>query len=525
MPPPDPRPDAPDATAARASEPNQYRALFEQSADAILIIDGETFVDCNQATVDMLRYRTKEELLRTHPSELSPPTQPDGRDSFEKANAMIALAFEKGSHRFEWDHRRADGEVFPVEVLLTAVPQGDGFILHVVWRDISERKALEHQLQQTLKMEAIGKLAGGVAHDFNNLLVAIIGNAQLLELELTERPELRELAVQVHQAAGRAADLTRQLLAFSRKQVMRPRVIDLNHLLEGTQKLLGRLIGDDVELRTRLEADEIRLKIDPTQLEQVVINLITNARDAMPGGGTITLATEEVELTAQGSRRSPQLAPGRYARLTVTDTGQGMEPEVAKHAFDPFYTTKGLGEGTGLGLSTVYGIVKQNRGDVELDTAPSRGTRITIWLPVTSELPQDLEPPVEQQPAPPRGCETILVAEDEAAVSELVARVLRANGYEVLVAANGREAFELYLENRSRISLLLSDVVMPVCGGPELVTRLRDEGIEPRVLFASGYPASELVRTDVLTDDVDLLRKPFTPQQLLERVRGALSSV
>jgi len=261
---------------------DQYRALFEQSADAILIIDGVRFVDCNQATVDMLRHRDKQELLETHPSELSPPTQPDGRDSFEKANEMIAIAFERGSHRFEWDHKRADGEVFPVEVLLTPVPDADGTKLHVVWRDITDRKQLESQLRQAHKMEAIGNLAGGIAHDFNNLLVAINGNADLLQDELGDNPDLLDLTRQIRRAGERAAELTHQLLAFSRKQVLKPVVLDFNTVLSDVNKLLDRLIGENIQVVAHPSPTPVVARADSGQIEQVLMNLATNARDAMP---------------------------------------------------------------------------------------------------------------------------------------------------------------------------------------------------------------------------------------------------
>ena len=502
--------------------PDTYRALFEQSADAILIIDGDTFVDCNQATVDMLRYGSKQELLRTHPSELSPPTQPDGRDSFDKANEMIAIAFERGSHRFEWDHKRADGEVFPVEVLLTAIPRGDRSILHVVWRDITERKRLEQQLRQTQKLEAIGMLAGGIAHDFNNLLVAILGNAELLALEAQGRPELQELVVEIRRAAERAADLTHQLLTFSREQVVQRRNIDLNAILLGLDKLLGRLIGEDVELVTRPWRSELVIHADPGQMEQVVVNLVTNARDAMPDGGTLTLATREVVLDQAGSTVAGVPAPGIYAELTVTDTGSGMSAEVAKRAFEPFFTTKDVGRGTGLGLSTVYGILKQSNGTVTLQSKLGRGTTVRVLLPVVPGAALVLEAARTPGPTAAGGAETILVVEDEPAVADLVARVLEQNGYRVLLATNGREALEQIEHHRQRIDLVFTDAVMPQMGGVELAAHLRELGAAPRVLMTSGYIDRSRTRVTYLDQAAELLKKPFTPQDLLRKVREVL---
>lgn len=506
----------------REAETDQYRALFEQSADAILIIDGDTFVDCNQATVDMLRYGNKEELLRTHPSELSPPTQPDGRSSFEKANEMIAIAFKEGSHRFEWDHKRADGEVFPVEVLLTVVPQGDRTILHTVWRDITDRKRLELQLLHSQKMEAIGKLAGGIAHDFNNLLVVIIGSAELLANAVSDKPALRDLADQVRHAGERAANLTRQLLAFSRKQLLQPKVIDLNAILVDLEKLLGRLIGEDVVLVTQLHDSAVKIKADPGQMEQVVINLVTNARDALVDGGTITLQTSMVVIDEQANHLSLGLEPGCYAKLAVTDNGRGMGEDVVKQAFDPFFTTKEVGQGTGLGLSTVYGIVKQSQGDVTLESVPDRGSTITIYLP---EIAAD-DSAVAQQPTETTvflgGHETILVAEDEPAVSALVARVLRQQGYRVLIASDGVEAFARYKKHCKEIDLVFTDVVMPNLCGPDLVRLLHNEGFDPNVLFASGYMDSEFDQVKAMGEEDNLILKPFSPGDLLRRVREAL---
>ncbi|MCZ7685960.1 MAG: ATP-binding protein [Sandaracinaceae bacterium] len=366
-----------------AEGPDPYRELFERSADAILIIEGETFVDCNEATVRMLRYESREQVLETHPAQLSPPTQPDGRDSYEKANEMIALAFQKGSHRFEWEHVRANGEVFPVEVLLTAVQRGDERILHVVWRDITERKQLEAHLRQSQKMEAIGKLAGGIAHDFNNLLVAIICHSELLHEALADRPELQEQVDEIRKAGDRAAALVRQLLTFGRKRELMPRVIDLNVVLGEMHKLLRRLIGEHVQLSTVLDDEPVLVMVDPVQVEQVVINLATNARDAMPRGGTLTIAVQRT-VVSEGAG-PPELEPGPYAVLAVSDTGVGMDEATAQRAFEPFFTTKELGEGTGLGLSTVYGIARQSGGTVQVSSRPGGGTTMEVLLPVASD--------------------------------------------------------------------------------------------------------------------------------------------
>jgi len=500
---------------------DQCHALFEQSADAILIIEGETFVDCNRATVDMLRYRDKAELLRTHPSELSPSHQPDGRDSFEKANEMIAMAIASGSHRFEWDHKRADGEVFPVEVLLTAVPHGETSILHVVWRDLTERKQLEDQLRQSQKMEAIGKLAGGIAHDFNNLLVAINGNAELISEVCAGMSEVTDLADEISKAGARAADLTRQLLTFSRKQVLRPLVVDMNQILANVTKLLGRLISEDVTLITKTCPETLPVMADPGQLEQVLINLVTNARDAMPSGGTLTVSTSMRTVERSDQPAQLELPPGDYALLTVRDTGTGMSTDVLRQAFDPFFTTKPPGEGTGLGLSTVYGIVKNGQGDVTIHSQQGQGTAIEVLYPLTSEQPAQSAAP-ESRPIAGSRPATVLVVEDEAAVAKLLERLLHREGHTVLLASNGIEALTIFSERPQTIDLIITDVVMPHLGGPDMVGALRDRGLTPRVLFASGYANRTRGGQDELPPDAAFIQKPYSPHELLERVRGLL---
>ncbi len=503
----------------RRAEP--YRELFERSADAILIIKDGYFVDCNQSTVEMLRFDTRDQVFQTHPSELSPPTQPDGRDSREKADEMIATAFEHGSHRFEWDHRRADGEVFPVEVLLTAAGEQNEKILHTVWRDITERKQLEEQLLQAQKMDAVGQLAGGIAHDFNNLLVAIIGHSDLLESGLEDRMDLLARVHQIQQAATRAASLVRQLLAFSRKQRVHQRVVDLNALLVDLEQLLHRLIGEDVRL-TVVPADEtLPVKVDPGQMEQVIVNLMTNARDAMPEGGAIDVTIEAVNLTETPPGSSMAIEPGRFALLSVRDTGAGMDEETISRAFEPFYTTKEVGRGTGLGLSTVYGIIRQDHGAVTISSRPNQGTTLKAFLPIAAGPLSVAES--SSRPRAPGGSETILVVEDEESVASLVTNVLEANGYTVLSAVDGLDALGVWELNDGPIDLVLTDVVMPNMGGIELVQELRDGGFVPRVLFMSGYTNLAPDRLDRLDEKAALIEKPFSPNQLIERVRDVLN--
>ncbi len=500
---------------------NPYRELFERSADAILIIKGGQFVDCNQATVNMLRFDSCDQVLQTHPSELSPPTQPDGRDSREKADEMIALAFKHGNHRFEWDHRRADGEVFPVEVLLTVAGDNDERVLHTVWRDITERKQLEEQLLQSQKMEAVGQLAGGIAHDFNNLLVAIIGHSDLLESGLDDRMDLLARVHQIQHAATRAAGLVRQLLAFSRKQRVHQRVVDLNAILVDLEQLLNRLIGEDIRM-TVVPADQIMpVKVDPGQMEQVIVNLVTNARDAMPEGGTIDVTIEPVILTEMPQGASLPIEPGHFALLSVRDTGAGMHEETISRAFEPFYTTKEVGQGTGLGLSTVYGIVRQDHGTVTISSRPNQGTTIKIFLPISAGQLSVAESTSHTRA--PGGSETILVVEDEETVASLVTNVLEANGYTVLNAVDGLDALGVWELNDGPIDLVLTDVVMPNMGGVELVQELKEGGFVPKILFMSGYTNLAPDRLERLDEKVVLIEKPFSPNQLIERIREILN--
>jgi PAS domain S-box-containing protein len=510
-----------DESAAPDAPRDPYRELFERSADAILIIEGETFIDCNDATVKMLRYSRKEDVLKTHPSALSPPFQPDGRPSFEKANEMIAIAFEEGSHRFEWDHKRADGEVFPVEVLLTAVQERGRRVLHVVWRDITERKDLEEKLRQAQKMEAIGKLAGGIAHDFNNLLVALLGHSQLLAELLQGQEKPAEHLHEIRRAGERAADLVRQLLAFGRKQELRPAALDLNHLVLDLRKLLERLIGEDVQLETTIAEGTVVVRADRGQLEQVLLNLAANARDAMPDGGVIAIETERVQLRHSEGDVQQELPDGDYALLRVSDSGVGMDRRTAERAFEPFFTTKEPGQGTGLGLATVYGIVKQSGGSVTLESSPGVGTSIRVLLPLTVE-PIRVEVQQVEVEELRGGDETILVAEDDPSVSLLVVRALEARGYRIHLARDGREALDLYERHADSISLLITDVIMPNMGGEKLVAELGARGHRPRVLFISSYTDEQLRHLRDREGDVDIIQKPFDVGDLLRRVRSAI---
>jgi two-component system, cell cycle sensor histidine kinase and response regulator CckA len=381
----------------------------------------------------------------------------------------------------------------------------------------------EEQLRQSQKMEAIGRLAGGVAHDFNNLLTAIIGYTDMIgereDLDDSTAREVRE----IRKAADRGAALTRQLLAFSRKQFLNPTVINVNESVVGLLHMLPRLIGDHIHTDARLGTGLGFVKADASQIEQVIVNLVLNARDAMPSGGDVTIETSNVELTDERlEAENVPLPPGPYVMLAIIDTGVGMDESTRMHAFEPFFTTKAKGKGTGLGLATVYGIVDQSGGAIAMDTAPGRGTAVRIYLPVTTELPERERAQIT--PVATEGTETLLLVEDNDAIREISARALRRRGYTVYESRNAEEAIEWTAKSSSKADMLITDVVMPGLSGPNLAARLMQQNPRLRVLYMSGYTDDATEVHGTFWGGVPLLQKPFTPAQLAERVRMALDA-
>jgi nitrogen-specific signal transduction histidine kinase/CheY-like chemotaxis protein len=388
-------------------------------------------------------------------------------------------------------------------------------------RDITEYKKLEEQLLQAQKMEAVGQLAGGVAHDFNNIMSAIIGYGYLMQRKLKSDDPLRDDVEQILESANRAADVTRNLLAFSRKQIMNVRPVNINDVIGKIEKLLSRLIGEDIEVSMFLAAQELVCMVDAGQIEQVLLNLATNARDAMPKGGNFTISTQLTKLDDVFINDQNPGAKREYALITVSDNGTGMRQEDIEKIFEPFYTTKETGKGTGLGLAMVYGIIKQHDGHITVQSELGKGTSFKICLPIVhKEEGASKKGTVEV--VPESGTETILVAEDDEKLRKLSQIVLTQNGYRVILANDGEEAISKFIENQESIHLVLLDMVMPKKGGKEVYDEIRRIKPDIKVIFSSGYTAERLDSHLLLTENINLLTKPVSPKDLLTRVRGML---
>ena len=514
------------AEARRRESEDRFRTFIENSTDAVAVIDREGKVIFMSASVKQVLGFTPEELerrtafdfvhdedmvrARTHlATALSRPGTP--------TTTILRARHRDGNWRF----------IEAVSVNRLDDPALKGIVTN--FRDVTERtrseeelRRMEAQLLQTQKMEAIGKLAGGVAHDFNNLLSVILGISALLLEQLEPDHPMRADIAEITQSGERAARLTRQLLAFSRRQILDPRVLDLNDVIASIDRMLLRVIGEDIDFEVLPAPHLQRVRVDPGQMEQVIMNLVVNARDAMPHGGALTMHTANIELDEAFAREHIGVIPGPHVMLAITDTGVGMDDVTQARVFEPFFTTKGTGKGTGLGLSTVFGIVKQSGGTIWLDSVPGQGTTFRLYFPVTVEGPQPARPPSTAPVS--RGNETILLVEDDANVRAVVRTILTSRGYDVIDTVDAAEAVTICRDTKKPIHLLLTDVVMPRLSGRELAARIVELRPTIKVLYMSGYAEDTIVHHGVIDEGIAFLQKPITPSALAQKVRQVLDA-
>jgi PAS domain S-box-containing protein len=513
-----------DAIAARESiekaevELARLGAAVGQTEDSILITDLKGNIQYVNPAFERTTGYTREEALHQNPRILKSGKTPaavykDLWDTITSGRVWVGRL----------TNRRKDGTLFDERATISTVHDESGKIAGylAVKHDISAFLQLEEQLRQSQKMEAIGQLAGGVAHDFNNLLTAINGYSSLALQRIEENHPLKGFLEEIKKAGDRAANLTRQLLAFGRKQILMPVPLDLNDVVSDMNKMLRRLIGEDIELVSKFDPQLPKIKADPGQVEQVLVNLVVNARDAMPTGGTLTIETAAIELDHEYAAQRVGVRSGRYVMLAVSDTGTGMSEETKARIFDPFFTTKEKGKGTGLGLSTVYGIIKQSGGNVWVYSEPDCGSTFKVYLPQTEPSAARANDQIVDVSVP-TGTETILLVEDEDVVRRLARQILEQAGYKVIEASRGEEAIRLGTEAGNSIDLLLTDVVMPQMSGKEVASSLAGACPDTRVLFMSGYTDEAIVQHGVLDPNVEFIQKPFTPLALSRKVRSVL---
>jgi PAS domain S-box-containing protein len=497
---------------------NRLRAVVDTVVDGVILIDSAgTVLMFNPACERLFGYRA-EEVIGQNVKMLMPPPHHDEHDQYMKNFRTTGERRIIGIRR-EVVGRRKDGSTFPLELSVGEVKQQgeSGFVASL--HDLTERKRTEEQLVQAQKMESIGQLSGGIAHDFNNLLTVIIGNAELLKDQVRNRDDLRQICESIIGAGDRGAELTRRLLAFSRKQTLKPAVVDCNALVAGIRVLLRRTLREDIEIRTSLEKDLREGFADSAQLESAILNLALNAQDAMPAGGTLTIATASAHLDERYRHRHPEVVPGNYVMISLTDDGEGMTEEVRERVFEPFFTTKDVGKGSGLGLSMVYGFVKQSNGHVAIYSEPGLGTTVRLYLPVSKAsqpAPAELRD-AEAEALSGRG--TILVVEDDVFVRGYAVGTLEALGYRVFTAADGREALAK-LSQGTEVDLLFSDVVMPGgINGLTLAERAQQQRPDLKVLLTSGYSLETLASRTGSVSNLSILDKPYRKADLARRLR------
>ena len=502
--------------ALRASEA-QYRSMFESTPYPMWVFDLETHrvLAVNGAAIKHYGY-SRDEFLALRIEDLRPPEEVPAL--LRHLETMPSEYHTAGT----WRHRKKDGTLIEVETSGHGITFAGRRAEQVVINDVTERKRLEEQFRQAQKMEAVGRLAAGVAHDFNNLLTAILGTTDLMLEDMRADDPDREGLLDIRSASERAAVLTRQLLTFSRQQVVSPQVLRLNELVLELEKLLRRLLGEDVAIRVGVAPDCGGVKADPGQLEQVIVNLAVNARDAMPNGGRLTIETKNVDLDAEYPTDRVTIPAGRYVMLAVTDTGTGMDAQTKARIFEPFFTTKPVGKGTGLGLATVYGAVKQSGGYIWLYSEVGQGTSFKIYLPrLDAAEPQAV---AAEAAVPLDGTETVLVAEDEDAVRQIIEKALQARGYTVMVARDGNEALAIAGRHAGQIDLLVTDVIMPDMNGRVLSERLTHVRPTIKTLYLSGYTDDAILHHGVLEEGVAFLQKPFSLGALARKVREVIEA-
>ena len=489
-----------------------FRLLFETHPRPMWVFDPEsqTLLEINGAAAALYGY-TREELRNKPLAELL-------GDEADSLVADLSLSGPSSDRLFRY--RTKSGRVIESETRVHEIDYRGHRAALAILRDVSGARPMEEQIRQAQKMEAVGMLAGGVAHDFNNLLTIITGYSHLILSNLSPGDPNHHAAAQIMKAGERAASLTKQLLAFSRRQVLQPRVLDLNELVTGLGSMLQRLIGEDIELHLTLHPSLGRVSADPGQIEQVLMNLVVNARDAMPKGGLLTIETSNVDLDDNYSGRHLAAKAGPHVQLAVTDSGYGMDEATRSRLFEPFFTTKSAGKGTGLGLSTVFGIIQQSGGSLEVTSQPEKGTTVRVYLPRIDQ-PVSVEP-AERQKKMARGTETILVVEDDEMVRNLVKETLKREGYRVLDAAGPVDARRIAEKQKGSIDLLITDVVMPKVSGVDLAQEIMKRRPALKVLFMSGYTDNAVMDRGLLDKDAAFLQKPFTPGVLAARVREVL---
>jgi two-component system cell cycle sensor histidine kinase/response regulator CckA len=505
--------------ALRESE-ERYRILFDSNPLPMWVINADTFefLAVNDSAVRHYGY-SYEEFLSMTAADIRPA---------EELPRFLEVISDRANVKTEkglWKHTKKDGTVIDVEVTAHNLLFSGKRALLVLINDVTEKiwaeealRQSEEQLRQAQKLESVGRLAGGIAHDFNNMLTAINGYSDLILGRLPLEDQLRRNVEEIKKAGVRSAELTRQLLAFSRQQILQTKVFDLNKTISETTVMLQRLIGEDIQLIASLSPDIGLIDADPGQLSQVILNLVVNSRDAMPRGGSIVIETEKISLDEQYASQHLSVKAGEYVMLAVSDTGIGMDEETRKQIFEPFFTTKEIGKGTGLGLSTVYGIVKQSGGNIWVYSEPGKGTTFKIYLPRVVEKDKTSETTADKS-AVGKGSETILLVEDEEIVRNLSREVLELCGYQVIEAKNGIAALAICKKHRGRIDLLMTDVVMPQMGGRDLAQILKKTYPHIRILFTSGYTDDAIVRHGIIDDGANFIQKPFTFDTLARKVR------